>query len=202
MDEYKSVKKYLDKSNGSNKSSYRHIILSFLNKVLITGLIFISSLCIIKIYPESKDFIYKNVYQNNISFSSIRNFYEKNFGNIFPTDKIIKEETKMVFQENLSYKNKEPYKEGVRLEVGKNYLVPVLDSGIIVFMGEKENYGYTIIVQQMNGIDLWYVGVDSSSLELYDYIEKGSLLGESISSEIYLYYQKSGAFLNYQEYLP
>ena len=108
----------------------------------------------------------------------------------------------MVFQETLNYKTKESYKEGVQLEVGKGYLVPVLDSGIIVFIGEKENYGYTIIVQQMNGVDLWYVGVDSSSLELYDYIEKGSLLGESISSEIYLYYQKSGEFLNYQEYLP
>ena len=41
----------------------------------------------------------------------------------------------------------------------------------------------------------------SRKLKIYDYIEKGSLLGETISNEMYLFYQKSGEFLDYQEYL-
>ena len=68
-------------------------------------------------------------------------------------------------------------------------------------MGNKDNYGKTIIVQQVNGIDLWYVGVENSNLKIYDYIEKGSLLGETISNEMYLFFSKSGEFLNYQDYL-
>ena len=68
-------------------------------------------------------------------------------------------------------------------------------------MGNKDNYGKTIIVQQVNGIDLWYVGVENSNLKIYDYIEKGNLLGETISNEMYLFFSKSGEFLNYQDYL-
>jgi len=80
-------------------------------------------------------------------------------------------------------------------------LVPVIESGIVVFMGNKDNYGNVIIVQQVNGIDIWYVGVENSNIKMYDYIEKGSLLGEAINNEIYLYYQKGGEFLDYKEYL-
>ena len=68
-------------------------------------------------------------------------------------------------------------------------------------MGNKDNYGYTIIIEQVNGIDLLYVGVKNTNYKLYEYVEKGSLLGEASSNEIYLYYQKDGEFIDYQEYL-
>ena len=100
------------------------------------------------------------------------------------------------------YNHKEKYNEGVKLTVNKSYLMPVLESGIVVFKGNKELYGETIIVQQVDGVDLWYVNVNSDSVKLYDYVEKGSLLGECKDTEIYLYYQKNGEFLNYEKYLP
>ena len=203
MEEYKSVGKYLQKKGSNQEINIRRkIILSFLNKTLISGLLFISTLCMIKMYPETKDLIEKKVYQDNISFSAINSFYQKYFGNIFPMDTILEDSTRMVFNEQLSYQDKEKYLDGVKLTVGEGYLVPVLESGIVVFVGEKENYGSTIIVQQVNGIDVWYVGVDSSSIKLYDYVEKGDLLGEVLNTDICLVYQKAGEFLDYQEYLP
>lgn len=203
MEEYKSVGKYLQKKGSNQEINIRRkIILSFLNKTLISGLLFISTLCMIKMYPETKDLIEKKVYQDNISFSAINSFYQKYFGNIFPMDTILEDSTRMVFNEQLSYQDKEKYLDGVKLTVGEGYLVPVLESGIVVFVGEKENYGPTIIVQQVNGIDVWYVGVDSSSIKLYDYVEKGDLLGEALNTDICLVYQKAGEFLDYQEYLP
>ena len=203
MEEYKSVGKYLQKKGSNQEINIRRkIILSFLNKTLISGLLFISTLCMIKMYPETKDIIEKKVYQDNISFSAINSFYQKYFGNIFPMDTILEDSTRMVFNEQLSYQDKEKYLDGVKLTVGEGYLVPVLESGIVVFVGEKENYGPTIIVQQVNGIDVWYVGVDSSSIKLYDYVEKGDLLGKALDTNICLVYQKAGEFLDYQEYLP
>lgn len=203
MEEYKSVGKYLHKVNKTkNVNVRRNLILSFLNKSLISGLLLISTLCMIKMYPDTKEIIEKRVYQDNISFAAINNFYEKYFGDIFPMDSILKDNTRMVFNEQLVFHDQEKYLDGVKLTVDKGYLVPVLDSGIVVFVGDKEKYGPTIIVQQVNGVDVWYVGVDSSSIKLYDYVEKGDLLGEALGTEICLVYQKAGEFLDYQEYLP
>ncbi|HIT21909.1 MAG TPA: M23 family metallopeptidase [Candidatus Scybalousia intestinigallinarum] len=203
MEEYKSVGKYLHKVNKTkNVNIWRNLILSFLNKSLISGLLLISTLCMIKMYPDTKEFIEKRVYQDNISFAAINNFYEKYFGDIFPMDSILKDNTRMVFNEQLVFHDQEKYLDGVKLTVDKGYLVPVLDSGIVVFIGDKEKYGPTIIIQQVNGVDVWYVGVDSSSIKLYDYVEKGDLLGEALETEICLVYQKAGEFLDYQEYLP
>lgn len=193
MDEYKSLQKYLKKPK-------KHLYIPLVNHILISGLILLISLCCVKTNPDIKKWIDKNVFHTNFSFAKINKTYEKYFGNIFPLS-AINSKTKPVFQEKLVYKAKEAYKEGVKLTVDTNYLVPVIESGIVVFIGNKDNYGNTIIIQQVNGIDLWYVGVQNTNIKIYDYIEKGDLLGETIANEIYLYYQKSGEFLDYKEYL-
>lgn len=200
MDEYKSVQKYLNKTK-KQEPKKNPFLNTVLNHVLLSGILLLVCLCIIKINPSFKEWINKQVYQTNFSFAKINETYEKYFGSILPLPDITSEATQPVFDEKLVYKNKESYKEGVKLTVSQNYLVPVLESGIIVFIGNKDNYGKTIIIQQVNGIDLWYVGVENSNLKIYDYIEKGSLLGETISNEMYLFYQKAGEFLDYQEYL-
>ena len=198
MDEYKSVQKYLEK-NKKQTPVKPQIPFSIMNRILLSGIILLLTLCITKVNTSFKDWIEKNVYQTNFSFASMNEVYEKYFGNLFPIATI--EPITSVFNEQLTYSKEEAYKEGVKLTVDNNYLVPVIESGIVVFMGNKDNYGNVIIVQQVNGIDVWYVGVENSNIKIYDYIEKGSLLGEASSNEIYLYYQQGGEFLNYKEYL-
>ena len=198
MEEYKSVQKYLEKSKKKPTKKITPLY-RILNSILISALILIVVLCITKVNPSFKSWVKKNVYQTNISFASINKTYEKYFGDLFPIPTI--EPITPVFNEQLTYLSEEAYKEGVKLTVDSNYLVPVIESGIVVFMGNKDNYGNVIIVQQVNGVDIWYVGVENSSIKIYDYIEKGSLLGEATSNEIYLYYQKGGEFLDYKEYL-
>lgn len=205
MDEYKSVNRYLNKkknNQNSNQNNLRSHVLNFINKCLLSLLLLISTLCIIKLYPDTKDVIEQKVFKDNISFAKINSIYQKYFGSILPIDSLIVEPTKTVFDEKLVYKSEEKYKEGVKLTVDNNYLMPVLESGIVVFIGTKDNYGQTIIVQQVDGIDTWYVNIKSDSVKLYDYVEKGNLLGECINDEVYLYYQKEGEFLDYQKYLP
>ena len=103
-------------------------------------------------------------------------------------------------QTALTYKNKEKYEEGVKLTVDKNYLVPVNESGIVVFIGEKEKYGNTVIIQRVDGIDEWYGNIENTNLKLYDYIKKGTLLGE-VNDYFYLVYKKNGKALNYEDYI-
>ena len=200
MDEYKSVQKYLSKSKKKTPNK-NHFLLVTVSRILLSAILLLVCLCVAKMNPTFKNWIHKNVYSTNISFAKINKTYEKYLGSIFPIKDITNNDTATVFNEKLTHSKKEAYKEGVKLTVTSNYLVPVLESGIVVFMGNKDNYGKTIIVQQVNGIDLWYVGVENSNLKIYDYIEKGSLLGETISNEMYLFFSKSGEFLNYQDYL-
>ena len=79
-------------------------------------------------------------------------------------------------------------------------MVPNIENGIVVFIGKKDNYGDTIIIEGTDGIDIWYSNV-KSSLKLYDYVEKGSLVGEALSNDIYLVYKKDGKVLNYEDYI-
>lgn len=170
------------------------------SKILITIIMFLGLSITLKVYPNSKEFIYKKVFEKNFSFASVNKVYNKYLGNVLPVKSIFKEETKAVFKEELAYNNQEEYLDGVKLTVTDNYLIPVMESGMVVFIGEKEGYGNTIIVQQINGVDTWYGNISTSDVKLYQYIEKGSLLGET-SKELYLVFKKDGEVLNYNEYI-
>lgn len=173
----------------------------FFSKILITVIITMLILIGVKSSTKFKTMIYKNVYDTNISFASINNLYQKYFGSPIPFKNLLKDKTKPVFKENLSYNSKESYNDGVKLLVNDNYLVPLIDTGLVVFVGEKDGYGNTIIVNQVNGIDVWYGNLNKINVNLYDYIEKGTLLGEVKNNELYLLYKKNGETLNYEEYL-
>lgn len=80
-------------------------------------------------------------------------------------------------------------------------MIPSLESGIVVYIGEKENYKQVVIVQQMNGVDVWYGNIKQANVKLYDYVEKGSLIGQVDNKTLYLVFQKEGKFVDYQSYL-
>ena len=171
-----------------------------LNKLLLTIIIMLIGMIITKNNPKLKKYIKENIYEKSFKFTKSKEVYEKYFGNVLSIDKVIKE-TKPVFSEKLSFLKEEKYNNGVKLKVNDNYLVPNLESGIIVFVGEKENIGNSIIIEQVDGIDTMYSNIKNNKYKLYDYIEKGDLLGELAGNNLYLVYSKNGEILNYEEYL-
>ena len=80
-------------------------------------------------------------------------------------------------------------------------MVPALESGIVVYIGNKQDYGQTIIVEQTNGIDTFYSNISTTDIKLYDYIEKGDYIGQTLSDKLYLIFQKNGVVLNYKDYI-
>ena len=147
-----------------------------------------------------KDIIVTNLYEKNISFTKIKNLYTKYLGGIVPLDKVSSNITP-VFNETLEYTNESIYHDGVRLEVTNNYLVPIIEEGMVVYIGEKENYGNVVIIEGIDGIDIWYGNMETTTIELYDYVEKGNYLGQTRDNNLYLVYAKDGSFLDYKEYL-
>lgn len=199
INELKSVKKRLHKNDTKNKKMKKFVFRLF-NQILLTTILFLGTLIVMKVNKDSKTFIYENVYNQNLQFASFSELYQKYLGNILPLGSINKKDTP-VFQETLTYEEDNLYKDGGALKVGNQYMVPLLESGIVVFMGEKEGYGQTVIVQQVNGIDVWYGNVDPVNVKMYDYVEKGEMIGQTLTDQLYLVFQKEGKFLDYKEYI-
>ncbi len=194
-------KKRLNKKNNNIDDNYfKKYLKNFCIRSFIVVIIFLFLAIICKSNSSFKDTIYKNVYETNLSFTTFKNFYEKHLGGISFLDNMVSD-VKPVFSPTLEYSNSSKYYDGVSLDVTNNYLVPVLESGIVVYIGQKEHYGNVIIIQGMDGVDISYSNMLSTSVKLYDYIEKGDLLGEVDGNKLYLVYSKDGKVLNYEEYL-
>ena len=168
-----------------------------LNKLLVSIILFLIGMIIVKEYPSIKTPLQVSLFEKSFKFQKMKSSYEKYFGNILFVDKKIKEES--VFNEKISYKKLDKYNDGYKLKVSNNYMVPVIESGVVVFIGEKENLGNTIIIQQVNNIETLYGNVNLNNIKLYDYVEKGELLGEVNGDNLYLKFQKDGKYLDYKE---
>lgn len=182
-----------------NKSSKSNLFKNIVLRVLITIIVTLILLIGFKMNNNFKKTFYHYVYEENFPFSVVKNFLQEKFGTSLTFDKIVTDEE--VFNENLSYKDKSLYHDGVKLTVSSEYMIPSLESGIVVYIGEKENYKQVVIVQQMNGVDVWYGNIKQANVKLYDYVEKGSLIGQVDNKTLYLVFQKEGKFVDYQSYL-
>ena len=170
-----------------------------LSRLLLSIIVFLIGMILVR-NPDIKKKIEYKLYEENFPFQKIKILKDKYLGKYLSLEKLVKEE-KPVFNEKLSYEKKEKYKDGVKLKVSNNYLVPTLESGVVVFIGEKENYGNTIVVEQTDGIEVFYSNIKLNNIKLYDYLEKGELLGEVNDNTLYLVFEKEGKYLDYKEYI-
>lgn len=193
IEEYRRTRNRKEMKN----NKFRRMINSFISRVLITIIIFLTGLIVTKNNASLKEFIHKNVYTTNFKFTKAKNIYNKYFGKYFATTP----DVSSVFSEKINYSKSSIYKDGVKLKVTSNYLVPALESGIVVFIGNKEGYGNTLIVEQIDGVEVWYANIEVKDVKMYDYVEKGSLIAEAKDQKLYLLFQKDGKYLNYKEYI-
>ena len=173
---------------------------NFINQIFISTIILLIGLIVIKRDPALKVNIKKDVYENSAEFMKFKKIYDDYFGNIIPLNNMLDKE-KIVFDEKLAYISDEKYKDGVKLTVEDNYLVPTLQEGIVVYIGEKENYGNTVIVEQTDGVDVFYSNLKEINVKLYDYLGQGELIGEVNNNYLYLIFQKEGNVIDYKKYI-
>lgn len=199
MSEYKSVKKFLEKYKSESK--FKRFISRFVMSILVCILLFLVILIVLKVDKNSNQVIYKYLYENNINFAGFNKFYKKHFGDILPFQSISNNLDREVFEEKLVYDEASIYKDGVKLKTSFNYLVPILDNGIVVFIGNKDDFNKTVIIQQENGVNVWYGNLSNLNVKIYDYVKKGSFLGETMDDNLYLLFEKDGKYLNYKDFI-
>lgn len=194
-------KRNYHKPINESKSNLTDIFLKHVNRILVVVLITLITLIFLKGNSSFREVFYKYVYDNNFSFAKINELYQKHFGSPIPFKNLLNDKITPIFNEKLKYYEVSKYKDGARLVVDDNYLVPVIETGIVIFIGDKDEYKNTVIIQQSDGVDVWYSNLTNINVKLYDYVKVGSLLGETIDNNLYLVFKKDGTILDYKEYI-
>lgn len=192
MDEYRCLKK-LNKKEEENP--VKNIMFKFVSQVLLSSILLLVALIMCK-NTSLKGKVYHYLYEDNLSFKEIETLYEKYLGFILPEGN---KKTEQVASNKMGYIEKEDIEGGVRLTFGDEKLVTAIESGLVIFVGEKEGKP-TIILEQTDGVEAWYVGITDTNFKIYDYIEKGEILGNVKENTLDLFFKKKGEVISYQNY--
>lgn len=199
MDEYKSIEKYLNKKQKVKCDKGNSFFFFFISKLLICFILFLIFAISINYSSNFKDFVDNYVYKDNFMFSAFRKWYGERFGSILPESNF--SSINSVFNPQFIYSNSNLFLDGVVLSVDESYLVPNLFNGVVVFIGNKDNYGNCVVLEDENLVNVWYCNLNNISVSMYDYVSLGSLLGEVNGNSLYLVFEKDGEFLNYKEFI-
>ena len=180
------------------KTKKKNMFSTVISRFLVCIIICLIGLIVLKSNPNLKRFVYRNVFQNNLKFAKINSLYEKYFGSTLP---LTGNNITAVSSEQLEYESEEKYEGGVKLKVSNNYAIPALKSGIVVVTGEKDKYGNTVVVQGADGVEIWYSNLKELKISMYDYIKKGSIIGEVSDNNLILVFTKDGKELDYKKYI-
>lgn len=168
------------------KKSVKNLI----QKVFIMTIGILIGMILTKNNESLKNDLKKEIYETSYPIIENRNIYEKYFSFLN------KEKVKQVSNNIFSYIKREDTKEGVKLTVKENTPIPLLESGIIVYLENSR-----VIIEQTDGVKAIYESINTNNKKLYDYLEKGEILGESISDTIILSFTKKGEYYDYKKYL-
>ena len=197
-----AVSKFLDKDKNKNKkekNKKKNFLMSFFNKILVCIILVIICLIMMKTNSNFKEFVSEKIFKDNISFAYLNNLYNKYFGSILPSYK--NSDTEVVFNEKLEYFEYNKYLDGYKLSVQTSYLVPIIESGIVVYIGNIDNYGESVIIEGIDGVDIWYSNLENISVKLYDYVNSGDYLGEVKGEDLYLVFEKNQEYLKFEDYI-
>lgn len=181
-------------SKDSSKSNYVNLLIT---RIITAIIVFFLCLIVTNFSNKAEYFIKNKVLTDNISFAKVTKNIDKYLGFKFPVEEPIEDAT--VFKDKIIAESVEPYNNGYSLDVGTHFLVPIINSGIVAFIGEKEGMGPTVIIEGTDEIEYWYGGLENISVNLYDYVSASQLLGNTQSERLYLVFKKNGEFLDYEE---
>lgn len=194
----KKLKK--EKKDDDNKNTLSKFLFTILIKSLIVVLLFLSSMIFIRQNDKNKKMFKEKVYNNSLSFAKIYNLYSKYLGDALPFKDIIKDDTKKVSNEKITYSSIKKDGYGYLLVVPSNYTLQSIKSGIVIEVKKDDKYKNIVKIQDKSGVNITYKNLNEVEVKLYDYVEKGEILG-SVSNKLYINFEKGGKYLSYEKYL-
>ena len=183
------------------KREFRRVSLfsRLVSRFLVFVVLILVCLIFLKGNSKLRGSVYELIFENNLKFAKVNEIYEKYFGSALPlegSDAILP-----VSSLKIQYDSLKKYKDGVILSVSQNYAISCLESGIVIFTGEKEGYGNTVIIQGADETEFWYANLNGLKVQMYDYIKKGEIVGEALDGKLVLAFKKDGKVLDYKKFI-
>ena len=91
-----------------------------------------------------------------------------------------------------------PYDNGA-LKNGQGQ-VNTIKNGIVVYIGEKDDCGSAIIIEQTDGVNACYCNVAESNVSIYSYVQTNEIIG-TYDGKLYITFSKDGEYLDYKNYI-
>lgn len=176
------------------------LILSLIYKTLIVIIIFISSLIFIKQNDKNKKLVKKVIYNNSLSFAKIYDLYNKYLKDVIPFKNIYKNNTKLVSTNKMSYNDVKKENNGYKFNLNDS-MITSLTNGIVIKVSKNETYKKLITVQLRDETLITYGSLSDINVKLYDYIQKGEILGYSNNNTLYLLIKKNNKYISYDKYM-
>ena len=163
-------------------------------------ILFLASLIYIRQSDKNKEKYEKIVYNNSLSFAKIYGVYKEYLGDVVPFKNVFNDDTKLVLSDKITYEKIEKENDGYILSVSSSYTTPAIKSGIVIKVTQEGDYKEMITIQDEEGLNITYGCLDNLNVRLYDYVEKGEILGTA-DKKLYLIFEKDDKYLSYEEYL-
>ena len=161
-------------------------------KLLETIIVFLIGMIIVKGNKTLAKSLEDEIYNNSFSFTKMNTISKKYLGSLLPS---VVETTKEVFNENLNYQKIEEIENGIKLTINNNTPITVLENGMVMYIDDD-----SLTIEQIDGVKVTYNNILHKELKLYDYLEKGDILGTSKSNEITILFTKEGESVDYKKY--
>lgn len=174
------------------KNKEKNMDMKWLSKLLLSVIVVLVFLILTNFDSDIRYTVASEMLDKNINFGYIKNLYNKYVGGEEIVDEMVVSLTNPI--------NYEKYNDSYKVKVDNDEGIGALSSGIIVYIGDKEDLGSSVIIQGNDGVDIWYSNVSFSSYGLYDYVSKGDILGSSLSDYYLFTLVKDGEKLKYEEY--
>ena len=138
-------------------------------------------------FEPVRDFVTKQMDQD-FKFATVSNWYEDKFGKplaLLPFSEddragkktVVKESDFSVPAMGKILENFEKNGQGIMIETEKGAVVQSINDGHVTFAGVKEGLGKTVIIQHPDDSTTWYGNLDEIKVNLYEYIEKRTVVG-------------------------
>ena len=172
LNRMKNKRQNLVKSGKKEKDKNSKYISELFTRTLLSVILVL--LCAIFVNISDQNLIYfkDHLFNETLAFAKINSLYTKYFGSIVP-DSL--NNAIPVFETGKKYTNITPLNNSYHVDLTSNVFT-FLESGVVVFLGEKEGFGKTMIVQGIDGVDIWYSNIENYNVTMYDYVEKDAIV--------------------------
>ena len=182
------------------KINSKKYVSSLITRILLI-IIFLLFILILNKYNKSLIHKFKdNLFNKSFNFIKVNKISQKLLGrDVFYYQK--NNDSSLVLSNNFTSSGKEKYFDGEKINVSTDLPIGSIKSGVVVFIGNKDNFNNTVIIQGIDGFNIWYGNLTDININLYDYVEEHNLIGSADGDFVYLLIEKDNKFYTYDEYI-